>query len=86
MKMAVIGAGNVGGTLGQRWAQAGHEVVVGVRELIADIGFAPCRVGPLESARDLEPPAVMWISEFRLRRPGCDFAFRLIDRQGNPGP
>lgn len=27
----MIGAGNVGGTLGARWAQLGHEVVYGVR-------------------------------------------------------
>lgn len=33
MKIAVIGAGNVGGTLGGKWAQAGHEVVFGVRDL-----------------------------------------------------
>ena len=32
MKIAVIGAGNVGGTLGKRWAGAGHEVVLGVRD------------------------------------------------------
>jgi NADPH-dependent F420 reductase len=32
MKIAVIGAGNVGGTLGKRWAQAGHEVVFGARD------------------------------------------------------
>ena len=31
MKIAVIGAGNVGGTLGKRWAAAGHDVVFGVR-------------------------------------------------------
>jgi NADPH-dependent F420 reductase len=31
MKIAVIGAGNVGGTLGKRWAKAGHEVAFGVR-------------------------------------------------------
>ena len=31
MKIAVIGAGNVGGTLGKRWAKAGHEVAYGVR-------------------------------------------------------
>lgn len=55
-----------------------------VRSLIADIGLAPCHVGPLESARYLEPLAALWISEFRLRRPGSDFAFRLIDRRGNP--
>jgi hypothetical protein len=32
MKIAVIGAGNVGGTLGKRWAALGHEVVFGVRD------------------------------------------------------
>ena len=31
MKIAIIGAGNVGGALGARWAQLGHEVVYGVR-------------------------------------------------------
>ena len=32
MKIAIIGAGNVGGTLGKRWARAGHEVAFGVRD------------------------------------------------------
>jgi len=32
MKIAVIGIGNVGGTLGPAWANAGHEVIFGVRE------------------------------------------------------
>lgn len=32
MKIGIIGAGNVGGTLGRRWAQLGHEVVYGVRQ------------------------------------------------------
>ena len=32
MKIAIIGAGNVGGTLGKRWAAAGHEVLFGVRD------------------------------------------------------
>lgn len=31
MKIAVIGAGNIGRTLGGAWATAGHEVVYGVR-------------------------------------------------------
>jgi len=31
VRIAVIGAGNIGGTLGARWADAGHEVVYGVR-------------------------------------------------------
>lgn len=32
MKIAIIGAGNVGGTLGKGWAKAGHDVVFGVRD------------------------------------------------------
>src|SRR5256712_328971 len=32
MKIAIVGAGNVGGTLGKGWAKAGHEVVFGVRD------------------------------------------------------
>lgn len=31
MKIAVIGAGNIGRTLGSKWAAAGHEVTYGVR-------------------------------------------------------
>jgi hypothetical protein len=33
MKIGIIGAGNVGGTLGRRWAQNGHQVVFGVRDV-----------------------------------------------------
>jgi 8-hydroxy-5-deazaflavin:NADPH oxidoreductase len=32
MKMGIIGAGNIGGTLGQKWAFAGYEVRFGVRD------------------------------------------------------
>jgi predicted dinucleotide-binding enzyme len=32
MRIAVIGMGNVGGTLGRRWAKAGHTVVFGSRK------------------------------------------------------
>lgn len=33
MKIAVIGCGNVGSTLGKRWAANGHEVIFGVRDV-----------------------------------------------------
>jgi 8-hydroxy-5-deazaflavin:NADPH oxidoreductase len=32
MRIAIIGAGNVGGTLGRAWAQHDHQVMYGVRE------------------------------------------------------
>ena len=46
MKIAVVGAGHIGGTLGRKWAAAGRQVVYGVRdagdpktkELLAEAG------------------------------------------------
>lgn len=32
MKIGIIGAGNIGGTLGKKWTAAGHSVVYGVRD------------------------------------------------------
>ena len=32
MKIAVIGAGRIGGTLGDKWEAAGHEIVYGLRD------------------------------------------------------
>jgi 8-hydroxy-5-deazaflavin:NADPH oxidoreductase len=32
MKIAIIGTGNIGGTLGRRWLAAGHEVTYGSRD------------------------------------------------------
>jgi hypothetical protein len=31
MKIAIIGSGNVGGTLAQKWIEAGHDVIIGAR-------------------------------------------------------
>jgi 8-hydroxy-5-deazaflavin:NADPH oxidoreductase len=36
MKITVIGIGNVGGALAKRWAAAGHEIVLGVRNAASD--------------------------------------------------
>jgi len=48
MKLAIIGAGNVGGALGAPWAQkAGHEICFGVRDPKADKTQALLRaIGP----------------------------------------
>ncbi len=32
MKIAIIGAGNLGGALGRSWAKAGHTIIFGVRD------------------------------------------------------
>jgi predicted dinucleotide-binding enzyme len=57
MKIAIIGAGNVGGTLGQAWAKKGHDVFFGVRspqddktrQLVGPIG-AKARAGTVADA------------------------------------
>lgn len=62
MKIAIIGAGNVGGTLGTRWAHAGHEVIFGsrdpdkadVKELLAKAGPTAKAAKPAEAARASE--------------------------------
>jgi len=41
MKIAVIGAGNVGGTIGGAWEKAGHEVVYGLRDPAKRNGAKP---------------------------------------------
>jgi len=31
MKIGILGAGNIGGTIGKQWAKAGHDIMFGVR-------------------------------------------------------
>lgn len=37
MKISVIGTGNVGGALAKQWAKAGHQILLGVRNLHTEI-------------------------------------------------
>jgi hypothetical protein len=60
MKIAVIGAGNVGGTLAGRWSALGHQVVLGVQDPASDKARASARSLGLrvssspEAARDAD--------------------------------
>lgn len=70
MKIAVLGTGSVGGTLGRRWAQAGHQVVFGsrhpgsvkVQTLLAESGPNACVAGLQEAvdASDVVLLAMPW--------------------------
>jgi 8-hydroxy-5-deazaflavin:NADPH oxidoreductase len=41
MKITVIGAGKIGGTIGERWTKAGHDVVYGLRDPSKHKGAKP---------------------------------------------
>jgi 8-hydroxy-5-deazaflavin:NADPH oxidoreductase len=52
MKISILGAGNVGGTLGRAWARKGHDVFFGVprtQELLTTIG-SKARAGTVAEA------------------------------------
>jgi len=55
MNLAIIGSGNVGSTLGRRWAATGHTVVFGSRKpadpkAIADASAIKCRIASVRDA------------------------------------
>jgi len=62
MKIAIIGAGNVGGALGKAWAKAGHYIIFGVRSPgkgktqppLAEIGVGATAVTVPDAARSAD--------------------------------
>ena len=62
MKIAIIGAGNVGGALGKAWAKAGHYIIFGVRNPgqgktqppLAEIGAGATAVTVPDAARSAD--------------------------------
>jgi predicted dinucleotide-binding enzyme len=89
MRIAVLGTGDVSGTLGKRWAQKGHIVIFGSRNphdekvhklLAEDLGFEPVDCGGLKRARYLEPLALLWINLAVVQSLGRNIAFKLIRR------
>ncbi len=66
LRIAVLGAGNIGGTLGRKWAAAGHQVAFGVNDpagaraqaLRAELGNK-VTIGPVADALDAGNVVVM---------------------------
>ena len=93
MKIAILGAGSVGGTLGRRLAAAGHQVTFGVpspgdakhRELVASIdGAAVATVA--EAARSAEAVvlATPWGATQAALRDAGDLSGRIVVDCTNP--
>jgi NADPH-dependent F420 reductase len=96
VKIAMIGAGNVGGTLGKRWAGAGHEVAYGVRNpseakvtaLVRDSGPRARAASVGEAARGAEVVAltVPWDSARDALASAGDLRGRILIDATNPVP
>jgi len=94
MKIAIIGAGNVGGTLGKAWAARGHDVVFGVRdphdrkldELLKDSGgrAQAASVRNAVAAADIVVLAVPWGSAQDAIRGAGDLRGKVFVDATNP--
>lgn len=91
MNIAIIGAGNIGKTLGMKWARAGHQVTYGVRDP-ADPKYAGVAVVPIFDALAGAEVVVLalpgaGVAEFAAQF-GANLAGKLvIDATNNPrGP
>ena len=95
MKIAVIGAGNVGGTLGRGWAVKGHDVTFGVpdpgsgkvRDLLASIpsNAAAGTVGDAAHGAEVVVLATPWGEPARDAVAACgDLAGRTVLAVTNP--
>jgi len=86
MKLAIIGAGNVGGALGANWAQKGHDVFFGVREAcdVAEdmkaLGLTPGRQVTLLRRAPFGGPLHLRIGPTELMIRRIDARAILLDR------
>jgi len=94
MEIGVIGAGNVGGTLGRRWAQAGHAVIFGVRDpneekvhtllASASANASAGRVEAAAAASEVVVLTVPWEAAHDAVRSAGDLAGKVLVDVTNP--
>jgi NADPH-dependent F420 reductase len=96
MKLAIIGAGNVGGTLGKRWARSGHEIAFGARDpadakvgaLVRESGATARAASVPEAARQAAVVvlAVPWDNAREALAAAGDLRGRILIDATNPVP
>jgi 8-hydroxy-5-deazaflavin:NADPH oxidoreductase len=97
MKIGVIGSGRIGGTLGEFWVKAGHEVVFSARTieevnaLVARLNLGPrARAGTPREAAEFGEVVLISVPYAALPQIGRDLAEELkgkvVLETGNPYP
>src|SRR5262245_23088418 len=94
MRIAIIGAGNVGGTLGAAWAKRGHDVFFGVRdpadaklkELLGRVGAKAraARVGDAVAPAEVVALTVPWPAAQDALRAAGDLVGKILLDCTNP--
>ena len=90
-EMREIGANFIQAGLWKGFAVRDGNLVIGhstsgaeiLQQLVQDVGFDAMDVGPLETARLLEPAALLWIASAYKFGMGREFAFARIKRETN---
>jgi 8-hydroxy-5-deazaflavin:NADPH oxidoreductase len=97
LKIGVIGSGKIGGTLGEYWVKAGHEVVFSARtieevnDLVARLNLGPrARAGTPREAAAFGEVILISVPYAALPQVGRDYAEELkgkvVLETGNPYP
>jgi 8-hydroxy-5-deazaflavin:NADPH oxidoreductase len=95
-EIAILGTGNIGGTLARRWAQAGHDLTLGVRDtgtdhvraLVDELTGAGVTVSaaPIEAAISSAPVVVIAIPGLRFPISSRPSAARWPDASSSTPP
>lgn len=94
MKIGIIGSGNVGGTLGRRWAQIGHSVIFSSRDpasdqmkqLVAEAGQSASAASVADAARASEIIllATPWPATKKALQSAGDLSGKVLIDATNP--
>lgn len=87
MRIAIIGAGNVGAGLGNRWARSGHEITYGVKDPARHPGLSATSVRDAVMRADVAVLATPWAAVGDALASAGDFGGCILVDVTNPiGP
>jgi 8-hydroxy-5-deazaflavin:NADPH oxidoreductase len=94
MEIAIIGAGDVGGTLGRLWIKKGHQIMFGVRNLQShnvrnlirstDSGVKVGTIGEAASFADIIVLAIPWTAVEEAIKSAGDLSGKILIDPTNP--